>query len=88
MTVNDGPAVGHSGPVTRAATGKPGPHSVVFDLLADDGTYFVLTETLADWADAQRTKAENEGGNDQRDQWAHRAEALLAMVETAMDGEQ
>lgn len=70
-----------------AAASAPGRFAVTFDLAADSAAYLVLTEALRDWADRQRDRAQAEGGNDQRDGWAKRAEELLGAVEAAMDGD-
>ena len=74
--------------ITRAGqAGRPGPHTVTFDLAGDDGTtYLVLQAALEDFATWQRGRARPECDNDQHGAWGARAEAMLAGVEAAMDG--
>jgi hypothetical protein len=77
-----------AGIITRAGqAGRPGPHSVTFDLAGDDGTtYLVLQTALEDFATWQRGRARPECDNDQYGARGARAEAMLADVEAAMDG--
>jgi hypothetical protein len=64
------------------------PHQrpVMFDVMADDGTYFVLTEALREFAARQRWEAEDDptGNAESRVQWAECAEGLLDRIEQEM----
>jgi hypothetical protein len=59
--------------------------TVAFDLMADDDTYFVLTEALREFASRQRWEAEDDlttAGD--RTRWAGCAENALSLIEKAM----
>lgn len=60
--------------------------TVTFDL-TEPGAWLVLTEALKAYADRQRDRAAAEGGNDIRDLWARRADAMLAEVEQSFEGD-
>jgi hypothetical protein len=62
-------------------------HTVTFDLMADDDTYFVLTGALTDFASRQRWEAEDPTGNvESRVRWAECAEAALDHIEKSLCG--
>jgi hypothetical protein len=62
------------------------PRPVTFDLMAEDDTYFVLTEALREFASRQRWEAEDDpaGNAESRVRWAESTEGLLDRVEQAM----
>jgi hypothetical protein len=72
----------------RTEAGKPGPHTVAYDMAGDDqgATYFVLTEVLTAFADDQRGKADIDGGNPSRERWADHADLMRERAEAAMEG--
>ncbi len=59
-------------------------HTVTFDL-DDEHSYFVLTQALRDFADQQRSQAEDEDDH-QRRQRAEAAEAALERIEIGLSG--
>lgn len=59
------------------------PLSVTFDLMADDGTCFVLTEALRDFAARERADAADGDDPETRTRWAEAAEAALDRIEAA-----
>lgn len=77
-----------AGLVARAAqAGKPGRHTVAFDLSDDAGeAYFVLDTALEDFSDTQRGKAGHECGSLSHELWADRADMMRSDVEAAVDG--
>jgi len=54
--------------------------------MADDDTYFILTEALGDFASRQRSQAENDDNASTHIKLAEAAEALLDRVEEALSG--
>ncbi len=60
--------------------------TVAFDLMADDDTYFVLTEALREFASRQRREAEDEPSGTARfsTRLAECAEKALGLIEKAM----
>ena len=62
------------------------PRPVTFDLMADDDSYFVLTEALREFASRQRWEAEDDptGNAESRVRWAGHAEGLLDRIEQAL----
>jgi hypothetical protein len=60
--------------------------TVTFDLMADDDTYYVLTEALREFASRQRWEAEDEPAGTARlsTRWAECAEKALGRIEQAM----
>jgi DNA-binding GntR family transcriptional regulator len=60
-------------------------HTITFDLLADDDTYYVLTEALREFAARQRFQAKDDppGAAASRVRRAECAEAALAHIEMA-----
>jgi hypothetical protein len=69
--------------LTTVLTAAPAPKHVVTLDFADEDTYFVLTEALADFAAHQRKQANNDSGPAKRIRWAEAAEAALGRIETA-----
>ncbi len=63
-------------------------HTVTFDLMAGDDTYFVLTEALSDFASRQRWEAEDDptGNTESRVRWAECADAALDHIEKSLCG--
>lgn len=58
---------------------------VVYDLMAGQYDYFVLTDALSEWAGRQRHEAEDDPENNaHRIAWAEAAERLLARAEAAV----
>jgi hypothetical protein len=59
--------------------------TVAFDLMADDDTYFVLTEALREFASRQRWEAEDDPATTakHRIRWAECAENSLGLIEKA-----
>jgi hypothetical protein len=79
-----------AGLVARAtAVARPGPRCVVFDLSNDHHSekYVVLTESLDEFARRERDLAAIEEGDAFRSRWADVVEAMLAHVESTLDGE-
>ena len=60
--------------------------TVAFDLMADDDTYFVLTEALREFASRQRWEAEDDPTTTAEDRirWAECPENALGLIEKAM----
>ena len=78
-----------AGLVARAvAAARPGPRCVTFDLTNDHRAekYVVLTEALGEFARRERDLAAYEEGDAFRARWADVAEAMLAHVESTLDG--
>lgn len=58
---------------------------VVYDLMAGQHDYFVLTDALSEWAQRQRHEAQDDTENNaHRITWAEAAERLLARAEHAI----
>lgn len=72
----------------RPERSRPSDHQrpVTFDLMADDDTYFVLTEALREFGSRQRWEAEDDptGNAESRVGWAESAAGLLDRIEQAM----
>jgi len=71
-------------PATSAAGTGPEWRPVIYDLMAGQYDYFVLTDALSEWAGRQRHEAgDDPDGNAHRIAWAETAERLLARAEAA-----
>jgi hypothetical protein len=71
--------------IRQAAHGKPGPHSVTFDLADGNNTPFVLTEALQLFADTQRLFAHKKDSNSAScNVWAERADEMRAQAVEVM----
>jgi len=82
------PAMKHAAdPAPAASAAGTGPEwrPVIYDLMAGQYDYFVLTDALSEWAGRQRHEAEDDpDGNAHRTAWAETAERLLARAEAAV----
>lgn len=71
-------------PDTAAGTG-PEWRPVIYDLMAGEYDYFVLTDALAEWAARERQEAEDDpDGSGHRIAWAEAADRLHARAEAAL----